>query len=54
MQHLNNMVNRTRIRVGYEEPFKNLYYGLDVMLMGFDVDMVPIQVAMRGTLLSCA
>jgi hypothetical protein len=38
------MVNRTRIRVGYDEPYKALYYGMDVMLMDFQVEMVPIEV----------
>ncbi len=43
------MVNRTRIRVGYEEPDKGLYSGVDVMLMDFDVDMIPVNVSKRGT-----
>jgi hypothetical protein len=43
------MVNRTRIRVGYNAPYKNLYYGMDVMLMNFDVEMVPIEVAQCET-----
>lgn len=38
------MVNRPRIRVGYEHPHNGLYYGLDVMFMDFDVEMVPMEV----------
>lgn len=44
------MANRQRIRVGYEEPYNDLYYGMDVMLMDFDVEMIPMPVYdMSGT-----
>lgn len=43
------MVNRTRIRVGYDVPYESLYYGVDVMLMEFDVEMIPVNVYLRGT-----
>jgi hypothetical protein len=43
------MVNRTPIRVGYYVPYNGLYFGLDVMLMDFDVDMIPMYVDRCGT-----
>ncbi len=41
------MLNRTRIRVGYNPPYDGLYYGVNVMLMGFDVEMANMHVAER-------
>jgi len=38
------MLNKTRIRVAYTEPYNHLYDGVDVMLMDFDVEMIPIPV----------
>jgi hypothetical protein len=43
------MVNRTQIRVGYKVPDNHLYFGLDVMLMDFEVEMILMDVVVRRT-----